>query len=254
MRMRLPKLYFIENLLFPPKCMNCGELLDIPLNKRVEAPLCDRCRLLWEREKASTCQQCGLDMKICACMPKPLERAGCTALLKLIPYRATGEMPTRRFVFSLKHVYNKDSFAFVAEQLRFLLIGEMKRRGLLPDDCVITYLPRSLENKNKDGFDQGREIAKALSSITGISFVRCFKRKIFIKEQKKLNSFERALNMRSAFTLAPKSSAVKDKTVILVDDIVTTGAGMAAGARLLFSAEAYDVVGICVGFTQKDKK
>ena len=254
MKIRIPRIYFVGNLLFPPKCMNCGELLDIPLNKRVDAPLCERCRQLWEREKASPCHRCGLDMKLCACIPKPLEKAGCTALLKLISYRATGDMPIRRAIFSLKHVYDKSSFSFVAEQLRFLIVDEMKRRGLLPDDCIITYLPRSAKNKSKDGFDQGREIAKALSTVTGIPMVRCFRRKMLVKEQKKLNRFERDLNMRSAFELSSNSSAVKDKTVILVDDIVTTGAGMAACTRLLFSASAYDGLGLCIGFTEKDKK
>ena len=254
MKRLLPKIYFPENLLFPPKCMNCGEFLDIKLGKKVDSPLCDRCRLLWEREKTNSCSMCGLDMKRCVCMPKTLKRSECSALLKLVSYKTHGEMPIRRFIFSLKHSYNKSSFEFIAEQLRFLLIPEMKIRDLLPKDCIITYLPRSLKNKNKDGFDQGRELAKALSRITGIRLIKCFNRRLFVSEQKKLNSFERNLNMRSAFKLNSKSALLKDKTVILVDDIVTTGAGMSACTRLLYSASVYDVVGICVGFTQKDKK
>lgn len=251
--MTLKKPYFLANLLFPAKCMNCGELLDVDLNKRSAAPLCERCRLIWEREKTNSCGSCGLDMKLCMCMPKMLEKSGCGALLKLVSYKSHGDIPINRFIYSLKHSYNKSSFEFIAEQMRFLLIPQMKARCLLPKDCIITYLPRSLKNKNKDGFDQGYELAKALSKITGIRMEKCFSRRLFVNEQKKLNSFERNLNMRSAFKLRQKAECVKDKTVILVDDIVTTGAGMSACTRLLYSASAYEIIGICVGYTKKIK-
>ena len=244
----------ISNLLFPPKCMNCGELLDTDISKPAPAPLCDKCRLLWEKEKTGTCQKCGLDVKLCTCMPKILERSGCGALLKLVLYKSKGEMPINKFIYSLKHKYNKSSFDFVAEQLRFLLIPEMKNRSLMPSDCVIAYIPRSPKNKNKDGFDQGRELARALSRQTGIPLVKAFGRKLFVNEQKKLNSFERRLNMNSAFYLLRNKDVLRDKTVILVDDIVTTGAGMSACTRLLYSASAYEVIGACVGYTKKDKK
>lgn len=252
--MRIYRPYFITNLLFPPKCMNCGRLLSIDVRKRVEAPLCEACRLSWEREKTESCSRCGLDMKLCVCMPKTLERSGCSSLLKLVSYRAHGDMAISRFFYSIKHSYNRSGFDFLAEQMKFLLIPEMRSRELMPRDCVISYLPRSAKNKNKDGFDQGRELARALSRITGIRCVSCFSRRLFVNEQKKLNSFERNLNMNSAFKLKVKRKNIENKTVILVDDIVTTGAGMAAGTRLLFSGGAYEVIGLCVGYTKKHKK
>jgi predicted amidophosphoribosyltransferase len=59
--------------------------------------------------------------------------------------------------------------------------------------------------------------------------------------------------MKSAYEVREVEKIVKDKTVILVDDIVTTGSSMAACARLAFSMGAYDVMGICIGLTQKEK-
>ena len=242
-----------SNLLFPPKCMNCGELLENDVFTSPVSPLCNKCRLLWEKEKTNFCEVCGLDVKLCRCMPKALERSGCGALLKLVLYKASGDMPINKFIYSLKHKYNKSSFEFIAEQMRFLLIPEMKARSLLPSDCVICYLPRSLKNKNKDGFDQSLELARALSRLTGIKIVRAFSRRLFVSEQKRLNSFERNLNMNSAFKLTPSSKLASGKTVILVDDIVTTGSGMAACSRLLYSVSADETIGICVGYTKKEK-
>jgi competence protein ComFC len=118
---------------------------------------------------------------------------------------------------------------------------------------VITHLPRSHKNKAKDVFDQSYMLAKSLSKVTGIEFLPCFKRRLVAKEQKSLNSFERRLNMRSAYTLRDIDEEIKDKTVILVDDIVTTGSSMASCARLLYSKGAFAVMGISVGLTRKEK-
>ena len=123
----------------------------------------------------------------------------------------------------------------------------------MPSDCVITYLPRSHKNKANSGFDQGYELAKALSRQTGIELVRCFDRKMGSVEQKNLNTYERRLNMKSAYKTRDVEDKIKDKTVILVDDIVTTGSSMASCTRLLFSMGAFSVIGICIGLTEKKK-
>ena len=80
-----------SNLLFPPHCANCGELLDIKLTDKVIDALCPKCRAIYETEKRRECAVCGLEMRLCRCMPKNMERAQCTALLKLISYRPNDE-------------------------------------------------------------------------------------------------------------------------------------------------------------------
>ena len=245
----------IENLVFPPKCANCGELLNVELTKKQTEALCVACMAQLESEKAIECQRCGLQMRFCRCMPKKMEKAQCTALLKLVLYRpADDKMKIKPFIYSIKHSYNKVSFKFVAEQMRELLIPEMRAYSLAPKDCVIAYMPRSHKNKAQDGFDQSLGMAKELSEITGIELVRCFKRKIFSKQQRDLNRFERQLNMSSAYELLDVDDKIKGKTVILVDDIVTTGSSMAACARLLYSGGAYSVFGVSIGITEKKQK
>lgn len=245
----------ISNLLFPPKCPNCNELLNVDISKRLSDPLCPACRLHFENEKQRECKICGLSIQFCRCMPHAMHKAQMLSLLKIISYRAQDEnLPVRRFVYSIKHSNYQASFDFVAEQMRPLLIAEMREFKLMPSDCVITYLPRSKENKAKDGFDQSLKLAKALARITGIEFVPCFKRRSIANEQKKLNRYERELNMRSAYAPLEVEEIIKDKTVILVDDIVTTGASMASCARLLTTMGAYASMGVCLGYTEKVKK
>ena len=247
--------FLINNLVFPPKCINCDELLDVELTERVIDPFCPKCRLHFEHAKNDECERCGLEMKFCRCMPQAMSKVQCTALLKLMGYKnKDNSMPLRRFVYSLKRKSIKSRNTFVAEQMRAILIPEMRAYGLLPEDCVITYLPRSRKNLALYGLDQSLILAKSLSKITGIQLVRCFKRRLFTTEQKSLNKYERILNMRSAYELCDIGDTVKDKTVILVDDVVTTGASMAACARLAYSAGAYAVMGICIAKTEKSEK
>lgn len=244
-----------ENLLFPPKCANCGELLNVDINKKHTDPLCAQCRLSFENEKSAECGMCGLEMRFCRCMPQKMNKAQCTCLLKLISYKPDDDKTKiNQFVYSIKHSNNKVSFAFVAEQMKFCLINEMRAYSLMPEDCVITYMPRSHRNKSEDGFDQSFELASELSKLTGIPLVKCFKRKLFSKQQRDLNSFERQLNMRSAYEVVNVESKINGKTVILVDDIVTTGSSMAACARLLYSEGAYAVMGVSLGLTEKNNK
>ena len=245
----------ISNLLFPPKCANCNELLDIKLNEKNRDALCPTCRLYYENEKQRECNICGLSMEFCRCMPKNMEKAQCTALLKLISYRTNDDsFKIRNLIYSIKHKDYAVSFDFIAEQMRKSLIAEMRTTGLMPEDCVITFLPRSHKNKAKDGFDQSFRLAKSLSLVTGIEFVSCFTRKIKSDEQKQLNIYERRLNMSSAYQPRNVEDKINGKTVILVDDIVTTGASMAACARLAYSMGAYAVIGISIGYTEKNNK
>jgi len=242
------------NLLFPPKCSNCSELLDVDITKHARETLCAKCRVDYESEKQRECMYCGLPMRFCRCMPKNMEKAQCSCLLKLISYRPQDEkFPIRSFIYAVKRRDERAYFDFVGEQLRELLIAEMKAEALMPEDCVITYLPRAPKNKAHHGFDQGKSLAMSLSAQTGIKMVECFVRNLDNAEQKNLNQYERRLNMRSAYVLRDVEEDIKDKTVILVDDIVTTGASMAACARLVFSLGAYNVMGVCIGLTEKEK-
>ena len=107
----------ISNLLFPPKCANCNELLDIKLNEKNRDALCPTCRLYYENEKQRECNICGLSMEFCRCMPKNMEKAQCTALLKLISYRTNDDsFKIRNLIYSIKHKDYAVSFDFIAEQ------------------------------------------------------------------------------------------------------------------------------------------
>lgn len=245
-----------SNLLFPPKCAACGRLLDAEITKRAYDPLCAICRKAFEREKMRECNICGLSAHFCRCMPKNMSRAQCTALLKVVPYRPESATGISGFVCGIKSKRNERVFRFFAEQMRAVLIDYMRAESLTTDDCVITYMPRSEINVVEQGFDQGLLLARSLSYITGIRLVPCFIRiNPYSVSQKELSETERRLNMTQTFEYITEArSEIEGRTVIIVDDIVTTGSSMASCARLASALGAFDVIGICVGRTEIRKK
>ena len=246
---------FITNLVFPPKCANCGKLLEIDITKGITEPLCVSCNRHFENEKLRECSECGLLLSFCRCMPSLMKKAQCEGLIKLISYNPTGHSaPVNNVVYSVKHRKNSALINYLTFQLRASIITEMRVRGLSPEDCIITYMPRSLENLAEYGFDQGYSLARALSSDMGIPLVRCFNRRALGREQKGLGEYERRLNMNSAYVQRSVQSEVKGKTVLIVDDIVTTGSSMSSCVRMLHSMGADCVIGVCIGRTEKNKK
>ena len=90
------------------------------------------------------------------------------------------------------------------------------------------------------GFDQAVALAKALSKETGYPYRTLLCRTGRTKEQKTLSLEERLCNMRNAFRYAGPD--LRGKRVILVDDLITTGSGMRAGADLLWENGASSVI------------
>lgn len=248
-------LTLLGNLIFPPKCASCGGLIEFRIARRSPSALCIACRRQLEKEKARECPRCKRAMSKCRCMPPPLDRAQCLSLLKLVAYEPhTGNEAVNKYLFTVKRYACKLDIIFSAEQLRARLIEEMRENYLLPDDCLITYMPRSEKNISVYGYDQGKALATELSKITGIELVECFARKPANSDQKRLGEFERRMNMNSSYLPLDVKDKVSNKTVVIVDDIVTSGSTMASCVRMLSALDAYASVGLCLAKTVTGKK
>ena len=143
-------------------------------------------------------------------------------------------------------------FSFVASELLFELERYISKMGIRREDILITYCPRKRKSVNEIGFDQARMIATCLSKISNIRCDSLILRKISLaKAQKKLDAKKREKSVKNAFALK-RSVDLKGKTVVLVDDLVTTGATMGKCASLLKKGGASLVVGLCVAYTEKN--
>lgn len=252
--------HFLKYLLFPPACAGCGERFDLFAEEEIPV-FCLKCRVAWEAAVSKPCPDCGKRLFHCTCAPDQLRHAGCTELHKLCRYEVTrsgGRIGTR-LVLSVKDRKNPRVFAFLGEQ-----IGRALRSAVssAPSEVLITYIPRSRTGKSGAGFDQGKELANALSRACGYPSACLFVRRGGMT-QKKLSAKERVKNIRRAIRLrrgyakaipadGSDKPSLRGKTVILVDDIVTTGATMAVATELLLAAGAERVVGACVAVTFRE--
>jgi len=97
--------------------------------------------------------------------------------------------------------------------------------GYFEDVEVITYVPINNKRKRERGFNQAEEIAKELSEILGIKVLNLLEKDENSKHQAGLTQKERLQNLIGSFSInAENSSEVKNKTVLVIDDVFTTGA------------------------------
>lgn len=223
-----------RDLLFPPRCVGCGELLP-PFARRV-AVFCPLCRTAWETAVTEADANATADAA-----------GGLVYLVHYRPGHADG-IP-EKLVYHLKHEGDPRVFRFVAEGLSprlsdaaATLPSRKPERDTNP--LLFTYPPRRRSAVREDGFDQAERLAKALARACGGDFadlIRRTHRKA--REQKTLNAEERAVNAASSYILADKAAeAVRDRTVVICDDLCTTGATLNRCAVLLVEAGARSVI------------
>ncbi len=241
-------IHAIRDFFFPPVCPACREVFAANYGERNE--LCSDCEYKWELERSYICASCGERFADCKCMPPALERAKVTALLKLVPY-GTRHRTVQNTVLYIKRRRDGRVFSFLSRELTKNLNKYIEKLGLRREDAVIAYCPRRRSAVNSVGFDQARLLAEGISRQTGIGVIHAIKRRSgFGQAQKKLGAAGRKKNVKGAFALKRRAD-VKNKTVFLVDDLVTTGSTMGECARLLKKAGAALVIGVCVAYTEK---
>lgn len=242
----------LSDLLFPPRCISCGSFCKKDLLDPCPTPLCDTCRVAWEKEKTDTCVRCGLELMQCRCSSARMEKAGMERSIKLMYYRGSRMTAGRRAILYMKKRRNLRAFAFFAEQLSFPILRYMEERLLSIEEVCFCYVPRSPKNETIYGLDQAEQLCRALAKKTGCEALPLFYRRSAGAEQKKLSARERAQNVRGRFGVDKDVLARIPKTVrciFLVDDVITTGASIAACAVLLKENFGGEVVGVSLART-----
>lgn len=232
----------VRDLFFPRKCGCCSSLLDWYDTEERHDVFCDSCRKKWEDSLLDTCEICAKTVTACACVTETMKKAKCRAFRKLVYYRhGKADAVQNRLIYHIKHTRDSETPIFLARQMLPALYDLQKECGAVREQMYLTFLPRGNAAKLEYGVDQAEELARALSVLSGIPLKKLImRRRGKNKQQKKLSFDERIRNANASFRLARRAE-LSGKTVFLVDDIVTTGAGMAACTRLLRKAGAKNV-------------
>jgi ComF family protein len=182
-------------------------------------------------------------------MPDMVRNAGCAGMVRLSGYNpANNKCAVNSVINNLKRIRDRDNFNFFAAQLILPLRKMLEEFELDLCDTVITFCPRRRSAVRGHGFDQSEELARRIAERSGARFEILLERRPFnlSREQKHLDAAGRFENSRHAVRLTPEGYDAAGERIILIDDIVTTGATISAAADLLRSAGVQFVIAACL--------
>lgn len=125
------------------------------------------------------------------------------------------------------------------------LMGEAARSSGLAFQAVV-WVPMSRRKLRQRGYNQSQLLARAVAKELGIPALAALEQVRETEVQHSLSPAERMDNVREAYRAAPE---VAGKDLLLVDDIVTTGATLLSCAQILYRAGARSVRGLCAANT-----
>ena len=233
---------FLLNLLYPPKCLSCGELLW----PNAETPLCPKCRAEWDKLRKSPCGQCKRPHEECRCIP-PILRDLRVDARHIVPYQR--DTVAGRLLLIVKDERLPALTDFFADELVPLLTPMVTASDR--SDLLITYLPRGRRNALTSGVDQGRALAKTLAKRLDLPVIEVFSRRNSTAQKENDTMEQRLRSARRSYRLKKRLPDLSGKRMILVDDIFTSGATMIAGAELLRSKGVKDIYCVTVGKSEK---
>lgn len=135
-------------------------------------------------------------------------------------------------IHEIKYNHRKD----LARALGRLMAQQFLARGLLDGIDVIIPVPLHWRRQWSRGYNQSNELAKGLSAISGIPVLsNAIKRGRNNRSQTKMNRDERWNNVKGLFALVEGNAtrALEGKHILLVDDVITTGATLTAIGMLV---------------------
>ncbi len=240
---------FTEKLLYylsVPRCVCCGERLGID-----ERALCRICKAEYAEHKKRNCSRCSRVLSECVCTNDYLKRHCVRRLVKIFRYinRADSERetPSNMLIYSLKRDNRADVLDFLSTEL-----ASAVKKNIAPKktEYIITSVPRRCGAIRKYGIDHAKLIATATARKLDIPYASLLK-STAKAPQKKMREEQRIKN--ATFDYRKTEVNVKGKRVILVDDIVTTGASMGSCAMLIRALGAREIIGATLSIAYRDK-
>lgn len=117
-------------------------------------------------------------------------------------------------------------------------------RTLLGTGVVVSPIPLSSSKMRKRGYNQAESLARAVCQTHGWTFARALEKTRDTKSQTECkNVRERRNNVKNSFAITPGFSPER-KTILLVDDVLTSGATIDECACVLKEAGAEKIYGI----------
>lgn len=224
-----------------PKCISCGEKLEF-----TSKVYCPKCKLELFDAYNRSCSRCFKILSECNCSNEYLKTKRVKNIIKLFRYIQREEnYVANSLIYSLKKDNRKDCLELASSQLSEAISRSEKN----PNEYIFTNVPRRRTAIIKCGFDHAALLSKETARLLGAEYLSLFKSKSKTA-QKTLKTAERRKNAKF---IPKKNISLKGKTVIIIDDVITSGSSVGACAELAYSLGAKRVIAAALGIAYKDE-
>lgn len=214
----------ILNVIYPNTCASCGKFTKSTFF------ICDECMSKLDVIDVPTCRKCGLPKDDCDCNRFHYRFKG---VVSPFFYEDIAKNTMRGFKFR--------GYRVAGEFFAKYMVQFIKKRFDNIDFDAVVEVPMKTISRLERGYNQSEVLAKLVAKQLKVKHYRkAFIKIKNVKTQHDLNMEQRFGNIRGAFKLKNKN-LFKDKTILLIDDIKTTGATLDECTRMLLLSGAKEV-------------
>jgi competence protein ComFC len=208
---------FLKSLFFPKECLDCGALGEF---------ICSACL-----------------KKIPIRPSKPPEKIRYQDYLDQVHIAS---FYSNHILARLIDLYKFHYQQHLGEILAKLAIDYIKKNKLTDTlvDFIIIPLPLHQRRYLERGFNQSQILAQTIADFFNLTCINdAIIRTKYTKHQTKLNMNKRLINIAGVFSVINKQKII-GKKILLVDDVITTGASLNEAAKVLWQNGAIKVIGL----------
>ncbi len=214
---------------FPRRCIYCDKVID------AHATACKVCAEHIPRMEDPVCYRCGRSRKLCTCKQ---HRHAFDRVVSAMQYTDGAKAAVLR----LKRCDDADLVETMAEEM----VASLRVRVDAAAFDAVTCVPMWRKRQRRRGFNQSELLAREVAKLIGVPFRPLLSKIYDTADQKDLPMIERSGNLLGAFDV---NGDVKELRVLLVDDLITTGATLHEAAKMLSLYGAASVTAVTFAAT-----
>ncbi len=227
----------VKALVFPAKCIFCGELIF-----ESDKNTCERCAGALPYVRDKICSMCGCEKRECTCSGSIMYYDKLAApfyyddVVKSCLRKIKFHSKSRYAVPLAQYMYEIMCLRFKEERFDF-----------------ITFVPMHESDLKTRGYNQSEIMAERISEITGIPVKPNLIKKIYKTDrQSEQSAVRRSGNVMGAFDVTEDISGC---SVLLIDDIRTSGATLSECGKMLYLGGAENICCLCAAVVKlRDKR
>jgi ComF family protein len=222
----------LVNVVFPPVCLHCRRLSPEGLT----GGICAGCWAAIRTWEEGQCQRCGSGTGSPLCRDCLIPGWGCQDIRTIGPFEA----PMSEAIHMLKYSDARS----VARRLGAMMAGRLSRSDRYRQADLALAVPLHEARKRERGYNQAQLLAEQLGKALGIPAPEgLIARAKHTKSQTTLNKEQRRRNVEGIFAVH-NPDRIEGRSIILVDDVLTTGATIGSCGHALLAAGAKEVLAL----------